>query len=115
MDGIPGKQAILPDPNCSDNLIGWDADDFNKFDSVFLTHDEASKFFFHARYRAVQALIMAVKLKEVGGLDILFRKEALRWLETAKDIFPLVRDGDSISIEDIINGKEPEHANPMGT
>ncbi|MYE00163.1 MAG: hypothetical protein F4Y03_02625 [Alphaproteobacteria bacterium] len=78
-----------------------------KVDPVALTHEERRRFFFYARWNAYQAMVMGVNVKGLGHPYTPFQDEAMRWLEVARDVFPLTQHGETCSIEDILNGKEP--------
>lgn len=81
---------------------------------VDLSHEERRKFFFHARYQAYQAMMMGVQARKLSTPVMVkpFQEGALRWLEIARDVFPLTRDRETCSIEDILNGKEPAEFDP---
>ena len=74
-----------------------------------LTDDEKNRFFYYARSRAIDCLLMARQLMKLNFAPAIEKEknEALMWLEVAKSVYPFQGDGDSISIEDIIMGKEP--------
>ena len=74
---------------------------------AFLTDAEKRRFFYFCRYRAIEALALAKNMQKLNVPDIPCRNEALRWLETARDVFPLHKDKETVSMEDIVNGREP--------
>ncbi len=79
---------------------------------VLLSHAERRRFFYYARWQAYQTMMMGVQSQRLPGnfLTTRFQEEAMRWLEVARDVFPLTKNGETCSIEDILNGKEPaEH------
>ena len=77
--------------------------------NVTLTREERVKFFLWARDQAIDALFAAAAIERATTIPSLpHKQEALAMLEVARHLFPLEKHGDSISIEDIINGREPE-------
>ena len=80
-----------------------------KPDPVILSHEERRRFFYYARWQAYQAMMMGAQLKEQFHRHARshFQGEAMRWLDVARDVFPLTENGETCSIEDILNGKEP--------
>ena len=79
---------------------------------VQLSHAERCRFFYYARWQAYQAMMMGVQSQRLSPnfLTERFQQEALRWLEVAREVFPLTKNGETCSIEDILNGKEPVDA-----
>ena len=99
MNELSFTQAVRPEP-------------------VELSHEERRKFFFYARWQAYQSMMMGVQAKQLRTGHLMvekFQQEALHWLEVARDVFPLTRDGETCSIEDILNGKEPAEVDPRET
>ena len=80
---------------------------------VQFSFDERRRFFYYARWQAYQAMMMGAQLKRLGNYPVSrFQDEAMRWLDIARDVFPLTQDGETCSIEDILNGKEPLERDP---
>ena len=82
---------------------------------VALSFQERRKFFYYARWCAYQAMMMGVQAKQLPAGRLMvepFQKEAMQWLDVARDVFPLTRNGETCSIEDILNGKEPPEVEP---
>ena len=77
---------------------------------VKLTTEDRRRFARYALLNAYSAWGMAKQLMKMGTPPQLTERyfdEALRWLETARDVWPLERDGDSINIEQILKGRVP--------
>ena len=81
-----------------------------KPEPINLSHEERCRFFYFARWNAYQSLMMGVQSKKLSANAMVgeFQREAMLWLEVAREVFPLTKDRDTCSIEDILNGKEPE-------
>ena len=79
-----------------------------------LTFEERKRFFYFARWQAYQAMMMGVQARRLPGPHAVrpFQDEAMRWLDVARDVFPLTQNGETCSIEDILNGKEPPESDP---
>ena len=78
-----------------------------EFKGIQLTNEERVRFFYWCRDRAIESMRMAKQFKDMEIQYQHLFDESMKYLEQAKDIFPLTQDKETISIEDIIKGKEP--------
>ena len=78
-----------------------------EFKGIRLKNEERARIFYWCRDRAIESMRMAKQLKDMKMHYQHFFDESMKYLEQAKDVFPLTKDGETISIEDIIKGKEP--------
>ena len=77
-----------------------------------MSHAEMRKAFFWLRDQAVSSLLMAKQMQKMGVPSRIQTMEALAYLEAAKAMFPMTRDGESVSIESILNGQVPAERDP---
>ena len=75
--------------------------------SVQLTMEEKRKFAQYCLMQAYSAWSIALQLQHINLLAEVEFNKAMRWLETACDVWPLDGDGDSINIEQILQGRQP--------
>lgn len=70
---------------------------------------ERERFFYWARDRAYDAMLVARQAEklDIPGLRAQERAKAMRYLELARDLFPLRPDDDPITIEQILHGRVP--------
>ena len=94
-----------------DNLpLDLDAlQEFENFERVHvvLTWDEQVRMFHWCRNHAYDCLATAKQLRKINLHWQQQAQDALVYLRVARDVFPL-KDKESISIEDILNGKVPD-------
>ena len=80
--------------------------------NVKLTHEECARMFYWCRDQAYDNLGMARQMRMAPGqLKELKKKyfdEAMMYLFVARSVFPMTENGETVSIEDILNGKEPK-------
>ena len=80
--------------------------------NVELNREEKIKMFYWCRDQAHDALSLARMIRGASGVhpEIMRRyfEEAMMFLHVARSVFPTMGDGDSVSIESILNGKVPQ-------
>lgn len=79
-----------------------------RYSGVNLTDREKAKAFLHLRDRAISAMQMGNQLQRMDHDSSRYREEAWMLLNVARDLFPLRRHGEGVSIEDIVNGRMPD-------
>lgn len=72
-----------------------------------LTHMEKVRCFRWFRQRAFDAILMAKQLRGHGLSAEIEKERILLNLGAAREIFPLTRDGETVSVESILQGQEP--------
>ena len=73
-----------------------------------LTYEERKRAFLWFRAQAIDELNIAQRMRNLNIPIDIPKGRVLMFLEAAREIYPHSGDGDSISIEDIIKGKEPK-------
>lgn len=76
-------------------------------EDVILTHQERVRCFRWFRKQAIESILMAKQMQKLGVSTQLEKERILLYLGAAKEIFPLTRNGESVSMESIIQGQEP--------
>ena len=78
--------------------------------NIKLSKIERARLFYWCRDQAHDCLVLAKQLTEHGAMMHTYAQEALDFLCIAQKVYPLSRDRETVSIEDILNGKEPSVA-----
>ena len=73
-----------------------------------LTREERIRFFYWLRAQAIQEAQLGVQMKKMNVPPDIQQERTLLFLTMAREVFPLTQDRDSVSIEDIMNGKVPD-------
>ena len=76
--------------------------------NIQLTHEERVRFFYWCRDQAFDSMQIGVQMKKLNVPHQHILDETIRYLEMARSVFPLTEHGESVSILDIINGREPK-------
>ena len=108
MSGIIEKTPDNDPDNWSPmDEIGQIADMQNT--GVELSHHERVRAFYWFRDKAAEEMRLARLLTDRVGMNMAIQKKhaAVMYLNSAREIFPLTRDGESISILEIVAGKVP--------
>ena len=91
-------------PDLVDALKGFE--NFERV-HVVLTREEQVRMFHWCRNHAYDNLATAKQLRKLNLYWHQQAQDALVYLRVARDVFPL-KDKESISIEDILNGRVPD-------
>ena len=76
--------------------------------NINLTQEERTLFFYWCRDQALDAMQIGIQMKKLNVPRQHILDETMNYLETARNVFPLTENGESVSILDILNGKEPK-------
>ena len=74
---------------------------------VKLSDEERARLFYWLRDHAYDSMQVAVQMKKLGVMNTHILDEIMKYLEMSREVFPLTKDKETVSILDIINGKEP--------